>query len=224
MFDIRDIILFMLVIGIIYLLYKTKYKVKSEKFDQTEAIKDINDFFKVDMNGIRNLAKKINDFNINDNNNLNNIIFNNLNTNTISATNRDQFLNYFPKNTILAWNSSNIPSGWASCDGTGTGIPDLRGRFILGSSSNHAFGDSKGDETIILQSSNFPDHQHDLIPGPSYDFHNYYYSQFDCNGSRYLIDQDFSDNNPLIYTGLNGDGKAHENMPPFYILYFIIKL
>lgn len=43
----------------------------------------------------------------------------------------DGSFNLLPHGVIVAYNSSVAPYGWAICDGT-NGTPDLRGRFILG--------------------------------------------------------------------------------------------
>ncbi len=36
-----------------------------------------------------------------------------------------------PKGAIIMWSGTNVPSGWALCDGL-SGMPDLRGRFVVG--------------------------------------------------------------------------------------------
>lgn len=41
----------------------------------------------------------------------------------------------FKVGTIIIWENSAIPSGWAVCNGT-NGTPDLRDRFIMGAKSN----------------------------------------------------------------------------------------
>ena len=60
--------------------------------------------------------------------------------NTVTSTE-----SYFPEGGIIMWSglTTNIPSGWALCDGVGTtanggAIPDLRGRFVLGAQSQTA--------------------------------------------------------------------------------------
>jgi len=59
--------------------------------------------------------------------------------------------------TIVAWYSLTIPTGWSICDGT-NGTPDLRGRFILGSSND--ITTTGGASSIILRSNNLPSHNH----------------------------------------------------------------
>lgn len=53
---------------------------------------------------------------------------NNLTVKNLIATGK---LNFLKKGIIVAWTGSNIPAGWALCNGQ-NGTPDLRGRFIIG--------------------------------------------------------------------------------------------
>ena len=70
----------------------------------------------------------------------------------------EHITNAIPYGVIVAYYSStNIPNGWALCDGSNS-TPDLRGRFILGSNSPSSVGISGGDETV----SSFT-----IITGPS---------------------------------------------------------
>jgi hypothetical protein len=69
--------------------------------------------------------------------------------NTVTSTE-----SYFPEGGIIMWSglTTNIPSGWALCDGVGTtanggAIPDLRGRFVLGAQSQTAV--PHGDNTRL---------------------------------------------------------------------------
>ncbi len=52
---------------------------------------------------------------------------------TMNVNNMDvnNSINIIPRGIIIAFNGTDIPYGWALCDGT-NGTPDLRGRFILG--------------------------------------------------------------------------------------------
>lgn len=52
-----------------------------------------------------------------------------------------------PRGGIIAWSGavSDIPNGWRLCDG-GSGTPDLRGRFILGTSVDSA--DTENTKTV----------------------------------------------------------------------------
>ncbi len=59
---------------------------------------------------------------------------------------------------------SDIPSGWALCDGA-NGTPDLRDRFILGVSASEDPGETGGSHTKTLSTSNLPSHTHGFTTG-----------------------------------------------------------
>ena len=63
----------------------------------------------------------------------------------------------FTKGMIIAWcgNVHNIPRGWALCDGSNQ-TPDLRNRFILGSSQQIPFGSIGGNDSLKLSKANLP--------------------------------------------------------------------
>ncbi len=156
--DIKDIVLIMLVIIVLYLIYKTRNLEKLsidvptiEHFD-TSINTAINNKYSTNIQDLRDLSeaadKIYSDINTTtlpaDNIYVNNIVING----SIKTTNKNQLLiNILPKYSILAWAHANIPLGWAICNGkrfllddTGKAIentvgiltPDLRGRFILG--------------------------------------------------------------------------------------------
>ena len=67
-----------------------------------------------------------------------------------------------PAGVIVMWSGSvaSIPSGWALCDG-GNGAPDLRAKFIIGTSTDYAIGATGGLATISLAHSHTTnDHVH----------------------------------------------------------------
>ncbi len=70
-----------------------------------------------------------------------------------------------PKGVINMWSGSlsDIPYGWALCDGT-NGTPDLRGRFIVGYNPNdtdyNAIGKTGGAKLVTLTTSQMPPHDH----------------------------------------------------------------
>ena len=121
---------------------------------------------------------------------------------------------------ILAWSGStaDIPIGWQLCDGS-NGTPDLRGRFILGTSASHPLGQRGGEEQHILSIAEIPSHAHQLntagfgtgIPG----------------GNKYgpeeggLHDGSGKISSGTTYTGGN---QPHNNMPPYYALAYIMRI
>ena len=146
----------------------------------------------------------------------------------------------FPKYIILNWNTNIIPAGWALCNGlkysldsdgiavvddsqNGIQTPDLRGRIILGYGSGTGLterlvGATGGEESHTLTTAEMPRHDHEYagfikgnIEDPGW------------FGSKYEV---YWDNvNPgQEKTQYTGGNVPHENMPPFYVLNYIIKL
>ncbi len=143
-----------------------------------------------------------------------------------------------PVGGIIMWsgtlaNLANL-QGWALCDGT-NGTPDLRSKFVVGvGSSNsaaaalgsgltaHNIGDTGGEETHVLTVGEMPTHTHDSVQG----IENQYTltnggGQFSGAGSAAIFG--FGAGNPY-QTGSNGGNAAHNNMPPYYALAFLMKL
>lgn len=155
-----------------------------------------------------------------------------------------------PIGAIIMWsnyNSNPIPSSYALCDGT-AGTPDLRGRFILSSGAglppltSRSIGQTGGVETVTLTTSQIPSHYHDVTGSTSQDG-DHYHTSYVVNSSQYqtgsLIDaysgynvfQDVNTTNAGIHnhninfdSGYTGGGQFHENMPPFYVLAYIMRI
>ena len=71
-----------------------------------------------------------------------------------------------PAGGIIMWSGSesNIPSGWALCNGQ-NGTPDLRDRFIIGAGSTHRAGTTGGNASVQLSENNLPAHSHTFSNG-----------------------------------------------------------
>lgn len=150
----------------------------------------------------------------------------------------------FPPGMIIAWkpkadaDKTRAPARWAICDGTND-TPDLRGRFILGSNphnkKNTSFtpretDEKGGSETHTLTISEIPAHDHS--------YSDVYFSEISDHDRRGLdildggnnkfgsgdSDHDNSFLGKIKTTGSSGSGTAHNNMPPFYTIIYIIKL
>jgi len=72
---------------------------------------------------------------------------------------------HIPSGVVLMWSGSDVdvPNGWSLCDGT-NGTPDLRDRFVLGSSDNSTDLGASGS-THTLTSSQSGSHNHTTTTG-----------------------------------------------------------
>ena len=125
-----------------------------------------------------------------------------------------------PVGGILVWSGSpaSIPDGWALCDGQ-NGTPDLRARFVLGAGGSYGVGARGGSETVTLTVDQLPSHSH------AYHF---------TGGQKALAWKDSNDfydksghyskhaNSPATTSA--GGGQAHPNMPPYYVLCYIMRI
>lgn len=102
-----------------------------------------------------------------------------------------------PKGAIIMWNGSNIPNGWALCDGKNE-TPDLRGRFIIGAtekSTNNSNEKNPINVEINKTGGKAQIEHKKAISG----------SGLDMGKESYIHELNI------------------ENCPPYYALYFIIK-
>jgi microcystin-dependent protein len=117
--------------------------------------------------------------------------------------------------------------------------PDLRGRFILGSGqgdnlNNREYNKTGGAETHTLTELQMPSHSHDLndftnrIGCEGSDCHNTggasWYSFGGGSGNKVHKWEYGKPGSLITNTGGIGGGQPHNNMPPFYTLYYIMKL
>jgi microcystin-dependent protein len=138
-----------------------------------------------------------------------------------------------PIGTICAWPISTPPDGWLACDGSsvhkseyadlfaligttyGAGdslhfvLPDMRDRFAIGAGTNYNEGDTGGEATHTLTTAEMPSHRHSV-------------SVRNTSGSDNVISMAINRTAWAGYTGYTGGGNAHNNIPPYLGLNWII--
>ena len=148
-----------------------------------------------------------------------------------------------PQGSIIPWYGSigNIPNGFALCDGK-NGTPDLRDRFLVGAGNEYILSDIGGEDSVLLKESDISNHRH-LMFSTGYQFisgsamgtylNNSTYVSIAGNAGYGSCEEKYNMvpaiNNIAPTVGLtgyagNGNPTAHENRPPYYALYYIMKL
>jgi hypothetical protein len=117
-----------------------------------------------------------------------------------------------PKGTIVIWGGQvvDIPGSWFLCDGT-NGTPNLKGKFIVGYSTitpsdYDAIGKTGGTDTVTLSIANLAAHTHGMTKSL-------------CVGSGLGSCYE----NGTTNTGSTGGGNSHPNLPPYYVLTYIMR-
>ena len=155
-----------------------------------------------------------------------------------------------PAGSIIPWygNLANIPDGFALCDGK-NGTPDLRDRFLVGAGNTYKLGDIGGENRHALTIDELPAHNHDAQNAIGYfrSRSNTFYNT--RSKSKTLGSAAASGVFSVVEKGLRSEGNAdynltefivkfdgskmvksqglnysHENRPPYYALYYIMKL
>jgi microcystin-dependent protein len=114
-----------------------------------------------------------------------------------------------PIGGIIMWSGSDIPINWALCNGS-SGTPDLRGKFILGTSGEYPVGSVGGEKTHKLTVAEMPSHNHVTKLG------NGSANQSAGSNAPWMQDYGTTDN--------TGGDQPHNNMPPYYALAYIMRI
>jgi len=139
-----------------------------------------------------------------------------------------------PLGGIIMWSGSTVPSGWTLCNGVtanGQTVPDLRGSFIVGGNAEVGAGGvpmkftggaytnvkSGGASTHTLTTAEMPTHSH---PYSDWRDSDNYTSSGDEEGSGDGVGRQ----DTARTTALAGGGLAHNNLPPFYVLAYIMRV
>lgn len=131
-----------------------------------------------------------------------------------------------PKGAIVMWSGTTPPAGWAICNGK-NGTPNLSGRFIVGvgkssnGETNYQLNTTGGKEKVLLKADEcaLPKHRHGLDP------------QKIKQGTRNEVTvattygtEDKSGSEYSTYYEKQLADSPHNNIPPYYVLAYIIKI
>ena len=222
-----------LIIAIAYLIFNSFYNKKCiEKMsdiNDNQINEKINRIYQADIQSIRNLT----------------LVSQKLQKDGLTIPGNlkvEGKFNYLPKGSIIIWTGNKPPAGWALCDGQNN-TPDLRGRFVLGMGKSTGSGsDNKKLSERKLNTIGGAENHKLTVGQLAYHGHG---SGEPCFGSRCgtagrrrgrAIDSDrfwnsgfdsrakwYSDPSGKGTSGTGGN-KPHNNMPPFYVLSYIMKL
>jgi|LauGreDrversion4_2_1035121.scaffolds.fasta_scaffold01633_12 microcystin-dependent protein len=132
-------------------------------------------------------------------------------------------LSIMPSGSIVLWGQSTIPDGWVLCnggdDGNGGKTPNLSGRFPLATNLSSSIGEIGGEKEVTLKLNQIPAHSHTYhAHGGTYS----YAAGFEDN-NHFAMGARGSDDDIDAQGGIGGVAKPHNNMPPYYVLRFIMK-
>uniref|UniRef100_A0A6C0ADK2 Baseplate structural protein Gp10 C-terminal domain-containing protein n=1 Tax=viral metagenome TaxID=1070528 RepID=A0A6C0ADK2_9ZZZZ len=225
MIDIQNLKKYKLIIIVVILLSVflviNSFRANKEKFADGVST-DLN----IDQEALENISSVYNS---------NNLIVTNLTVTGVS--------NLVPSGSIMAWYpkdsnwKNNIPQGWVLCDGSNN-TPDLRGRFLLGQGkgdklSERNFGDKGGEESHQLSSDEMPSHSHSLWISDKGTNKNEYADNTPARimmGDRWKNNSSYSNsgktksNSSTKLVQSTGGNKSHNNMPPYYVVVYIMRL
>jgi microcystin-dependent protein len=144
-----------------------------------------------------------------------------------------------PCGTIVMWYGDvhPVPDGWALCNGE-NGTPNLVDRFIVAAGNKYNPGDTGGTDSVKLSAGNLPGHQHSGTT--SLAGSHYHQSKLDTGsggdsqslmptgGNNYRNEwfstESTGDHSHTVTVSSTNEAQPHENRPPYYAVYFIMKL
>ena len=207
--NIKDILLIITIIYVFYLHSKINKINKIENFAVTDDIRTVvKEIYNTDMESVRQLA---------------------IMSDKIQKEGLDLYL---PKGTIVAYNLSSAPKGWTLCDGS-NGSPDLRNKFILGG-GYRGVGTTGGEENVALTEGQMPYHYHSVTSTGNLNLRSYAGKFITYNNDGFTVPDGYNatwrpldkwgDISVSGNTDYKGGNQAHNNMPPYYVLTYIMKI
>ena len=131
-----------------------------------------------------------------------------------------QLIPIIPSGVIMMWSGleTDIPDGYVLCNGQ-NGTPDLTDKFVIGAGSNYPIGETGGESVHILTIDEMPKHSHKM----KYDSIGWTAIR-QSSGTNGIVENTTSSYDGQYSTEEVGNGNAHNNMPPYYALCFIMKI
>ena len=114
---------------------------------------------------------------------------------------------------------ADIPEGWVLCDGDNE-TPDLRDKFVVGARQDDGGVAKTNVKGTLDISGGEPEHTLTIAEIPPHSHSYLYPKSLQAGGGGGVW---ASNGGSMTGTGSAGEGKPHENCPPFYALAFIMK-
>jgi microcystin-dependent protein len=230
----QNIINIVLILAVMYIIFRLPSIEKMSNVDKATEDK-IREIYKIDTDAIRNLSNLAKDLTVNGKLTVPRGL------DIKGKLDVNSTLNFLPRGVIVAWTGTSPPTGWALCDGE-NGTPDLRGRFILGLGhgsglTNRTINQRDGAETHTLTVAQIPAHNHTMNNAGNHKHqlnlqqHNRMFgghgpalSTMTCCGASAANLTTTDSGNHTHTINNTGGGQAHNNMPPYHVLAYIMRL